>query len=400
MFFIHNREVQRVKFFNRSRPAIAAALTCAMLVLAGCTIDRGSQEEAAAASSEKKLPPVASVDNGETDVNPAEPITVKALSGTLSDVTMTNQDGKVVESKLSADKKSWTTDEPLGFYRTYTIVAHDTEGGTSTIEFSTTEPAAVADAYLSPLADSTVGIGQVISIHFTQSIVDRKAAQDTVSITTNPPVEGAFYWLNNQELRWRPKDFWTPGTTVDVDVKAYGANLGGGIYGDGDNHTNFTIGDAVIATADDNTKQITVTRNGEVIKTMPTSMGSAKFPTPNGTYVVGDRNADLIMDSSTYGLAIDAPDGYRTDVKFATQMSWSGIYVHAAPWSVWAQGSQNTSHGCLNVSTDNAQWFFNNMKRGDPVIVKNTIGGTLSGYDGLGDWNIPWAEWSAGNADD
>ena len=128
MFFIHNREVQRVKFFNRSRPAIAAALTCAMLVLAGCTIDRGSQEEAAAASSEKKLPPVASVDNGETDVNPAEPITVKALSGTLSDVTMSNQDGKVVESKLSADKKSWTTDEPLGFYRTYTIVAHDTEG--------------------------------------------------------------------------------------------------------------------------------------------------------------------------------------------------------------------------------------------------------------------------------
>nr|WP_278763860.1 Ig-like domain-containing protein [Corynebacterium argentoratense] len=371
-----------------------------MLVLAGCTIDRGSQEEAAAASSEKKLPPVASVDNGETDVNPAEPITVKALSGTLSDVTMSNQDGKVVESKLSADKKSWTTDEPLGFYRTYTIVAHDTEGGTSTIEFSTTEPAAVADAYLSPLADSTVGIGQVISIHFTQSIVDRKAAQDTVSITTNPPVEGAFYWLNNQELRWRPKDFWTPGTTVDVDVKAYGANLGGGIYGDGNNHTNFTIGDAVIATADDNTKQITVTRNGEVIKTMPTSMGSAKFPTPNGTYVVGDRNADLIMDSSTYGLAIDAPDGYRTDVKFATQMSWSGIYVHAAPWSVWAQGSQNTSHGCLNVSTENAQWFFNNMKRGDPVIVKNTIGGTLSGYDGLGDWNIPWTEWSAGNADD
>ena len=104
MFFIHNREVQRVKFFNRSRPAIAAALTCAMLVLAGCTIDRGSQEEVAAASSEKKLPPVASVDNGETDVNPAEPITVKALSGTLTDVTMSNQDGKVVESKLSADK--------------------------------------------------------------------------------------------------------------------------------------------------------------------------------------------------------------------------------------------------------------------------------------------------------
>jgi hypothetical protein len=26
------------------------------------------------------------------------------------------------------------------------------------------------------------------------------------------------------------------------------------------------------------------------------------------------------------------------------------------------------------------------------------VGPTLSGTEGLGDWNIPWAQWKAGNA--
>ena len=52
----------------------------------------------------------------------------------------------------------------------------------------------------------------------------------------------------------------------------------------------------------------------------------------------------------------------------------------------------------MNVSVENAAWVFNNMKRGDIVEVKNTQGETLNGVDGLGDWNIPWNTWKAGNA--
>ncbi|MBP0685732.1 L,D-transpeptidase, partial [Mycobacterium tuberculosis] len=83
----------------------------------------------------------------------------------------------------------------------------------------------------------------------------------------------------------------------------------------------------------------------------PTSMGKADTPTPNGTYVIGEKLASMVMDSSTYGVPVDSPEGYRTPVQYATRMSYSGIFVHAAPWSVWAQGSQNVSHGCLNVTT-------------------------------------------------
>lgn len=131
---------------------------------------------------------------------------------------------------------------------------------------------------------------------------------------------------------------------------------------------------------------------------MPTSMGKNSAPTDNGTYIIGDRYRDLVMDSSTYGVPVNSAEGYRLDVEWATQMSYSGIYVHAAPWSVGSQGRSNVSHGCLNVSTSNAQWFYENTKRGDIVQVLNTVGPTLPGTDGLGDWNIPWDQWKAGNA--
>ncbi len=208
--------------------------------------------------------------------------------------------------------------------------------------------------------------------------------------------------MNDREVRWRPAQYWKPGTSVDVQVKAYGGvDLGQGLFGQDDVATRFTIGDEVIATADDATKKtMSVRVNGTVVKTMPISMGKDKTPTDNGSYVIGgDRYSFLVMDSSTYGVPVNSPDGYRTEVNWATQMSYSGIYVHAAPWSVGSQGRANVSHGCLNASTENAKWFYDNTKRGDIVEVVNTVGGpTLSGTDGLGDWNIPWDQWKAGNA--
>lgn len=161
------------------------------------------------------------------------------------------------------------------------------------------------------------------------------------------------------------------------------------MFGQDDVSTRFTIGDEVIATADDATKSLTVRRNGAIVKTMPLSMGKSSTPTDNGTYIIGDHYSFLVMDSSTYGVPVNSPDGYRTEVEWATQMSYSGIYVHSAPWSVGSQGNTNVSHGCLNVNPANARWLYDNTRRGDIVEVVNTTGPTLSGTDGLGDWNIP-----------
>lgn len=239
----------------------------------------------------------------------------------------------------------------------------------------TVGPANFSAPRLNPSEGEVVGVAQPIIISFNEAITDRAVAERAIRITTTPKVEsGHFYWINDRQVRWRPTQFWPANT--DVVVEAGGAR------------SAFRIGDALITTADDVTKQITVTRNGEVVKTMPTSMGKPGHETPNGTYIVGEKFRDMYMDSSTYGVPVDSPEGYRTYVEYATRISYSGIFVHAAPWSVSQQGYSNASHGCLNVSTEDGKWFFENARKGDPVIVVNTSGGVLDGRDGLGDWNL------------
>ncbi|TPG33228.1 L,D-transpeptidase [Mycolicibacterium hodleri] len=343
----------------------------------------------------------ASVADKAVGVTVDAPITVSAEDGVLGSVTMTNADGATVEGQLSPDGLRWTTTEPLGYNKKYVLSAQSLGLGGVTkrsMTFQTHSPENLTMPYLLPNDGEVVGVGQPVAVRFDENVPDRLAAEKAITVTTDPPVEGAFYWLSNREVRWRPEAFWKPGTTVDVAVNTYGVDLGDGLFGQENVTTHFTIGDEVIATADDDTKTLTVRRNGEVVKTMPISMGKSSTPTSNGTYIIGDRLTHMVMDSSTYGVPSNSPNGYRTEVDYATQMSYSGIYVHAAPWSVGSQGYSNVSHGCLNVSTSNAQWFYENTKRGDLVEVSNTVGSVLPGTDGLGDWNVPWEQWKAGNA--
>jgi lipoprotein-anchoring transpeptidase ErfK/SrfK len=342
-----------------------------------------------------------SVTDGAVGVAVDSPVTVSADNGVLASVEMVNENGGTVDGQLSRDGVHWATTEKLGYNRLYTLTAKARGlGGVATrqLTFQTHSPHNLTMPYARPHDGEVVGVGEPVAIQFDENIANREAAEKAIVVTTDPPVEGAFYWLNNREVRWRPEHFWKPGTNVNVAVNTYGVDLGDGVFGEDNARSHFTIGDEVIATADDNTKMVTVRVNGNVVKTMPTSMGKDSTPTASGTYILGVRFAHMIMDSSTYGVPANSPNGYRTEVDFATQMSYSGVFVHSAPWSVGAQGHTNTSHGCLNVSPSNAQWFFENTKRGDIVQVLNTIGPPLSGTEGLGDWNIPWDQWHAGNA--
>lgn len=386
------------------KQAVGALVCCAAVLLSSCSVSNGATEaaegNAAATTSEapKAVAPKVSVKDGAKNVSPVETIEVKSEDQGLKKVTMTNEEGTVVKSKLSDDKMVWTPDEPLGFGRTYKIVAEDKNGKSATTTFNTVAANYLSENYMFPIDGSTVGVGQTIGIRFDTVVNDRKAVEKAIKVTTSPETEGAFYWISNQEVRWRPKEYWKPGTKVSVDANLYGVKVGDGVYAANSEKSSFTIGDKVEAVVDDATKTMTVYKNGEALKSMPVSLGSGTWLTPNGIYTIGDEHTSLVMDSTSYGLALDA-GGYRTPVDYATQMSYSGIFVHAAPWSVWAQGNTNVSHGCINVTTENAAWFQETVKRGDIVTVKNTIGETLSPYDGLGDWNLDWATWKKGNAD-
>lgn len=414
---VRNEGLTLIRFSSLSRPIVAGvSAVSAAILLASCTIPDGggnadnsadSQQAAAqgddsgkgkaGAEKVKNLKPKVSVKDGAKNVDPSQPVKVTS-ENELSVVTMTNENGKVVEEKLSKDGKTWSTDEVLGYNRVYTISAEDEKGGKTTMSFSTPQAAAVAEVALTPIENSTVGVGQTINVNFGQPVPDREKAEELITVETDPGTTGAFYWVNAQEVRWRPQHYWESGTKVKVSVDQYGKSLGGGLYGGSDVSTEFTVGDRLVSIIDNDTKKMTVWKNQKPIRTIPVSLGmDGQWDTPNGRYVIGDMHESLVMDSQTFGLPYDQ-GGYRTVVDYATQMSYSGIYLHSAPWSVDAQGNTNTSHGCINVTPKAAKWFQSIAKRGDIVKVKNTYGGTLPGTDGLGDWNIPWETWEKGNA--
>ncbi|WP_295652154.1 L,D-transpeptidase [uncultured Dietzia sp.] len=230
--------------------------------------------------------------------------------------------------------------------------------------------AQVASVY--PTRDETVGVAQPIMITFDRPVADRAAAEAAVGIRTTPGVEGKFYWVGDTELRWRPHEFWPAATAVTV-------------WADGAEHT-FRTGDAVVSTYDDNTHEVTVTRNGVVERVMKASAGRDAYPTHNGIYYNGWRAREVHMDSATWGLAQDA-GGYDTVVNDGVRLSYDGIFIHSAPWSVADQGVRNVSHGCINISPEDAAWYYENTGNGDPFIVTGGPGKQFGAFDGQGDWN-------------
>jgi lipoprotein-anchoring transpeptidase ErfK/SrfK len=226
-----------------------------------------------------------------------------------------------------------------------------------------------------PVNGALVGAGKPIIINFARPIANRPMAEQAIHISSVPPVPGKFYWMNDSQVRWRPLAFWPANTVVSIDASG--------------TKSTFHTGDQLIATADDAAHQMTVTRNGKVEKTIPISMGMAAggHQTPNGTYYVLEKFPDIVMDSATYGVPNTSPMGYKVHVELAVRFDNSGNFVHSAPWSVSDQGKRDVSHGCINISPDNAKWFYDNFGSGDPIVVKNSVG-NYTQNDGAQDWQI------------
>jgi lipoprotein-anchoring transpeptidase ErfK/SrfK len=226
-----------------------------------------------------------------------------------------------------------------------------------------------------PTNGSIAGAAKPIYINFQRPIANQQMAQDAVHITSVPPVPGRFYWTSDTQLRWRPQDFWPAGTKVYIDAAG--------------TKSSFTVPEQLVATIDDATHEMQVMRNGELVKTIPVSMGMSGggHTTPNGTYYVLEKFPHIVMDSSTYGVPVNSANGYKTDVDLAVRIDNSGNFVHSAPWSVDDQGVRNVSHGCINISPANAKWFYDNFGSGDPIVVKNSKG-WYNQPDGASDWQM------------
>lgn len=351
------------------------------------------------------------------NVDPVSPVEVKADSATLTDVRMVNETGKVIEGVMTPDNTVWKPTAPLGYGHTYTLNAsgRGADGGVlnqvssfstlqpsnqTKVSFTTTSQAALRDG-------GSYGVGTVIVAHFDEKISDRAAAERQLKVSTNPAVDGSWFWVDGQNAHWRPRHYYAPGTTVTAEAKIYGIALGDGLFGQDDTRVSFRIGDAHVSIADDATKMVTVFNNGALVRTMPTSMGmggtetvgaqTISLWTPSGVYTVLDKGNPVVMDSSTFGLPKNSRLGYRETINYATRISIDGIYLHQLDATVWAQGHTDTSHGCLNLNGDNAKWFYEFSVPGDVVEVRNSGGPPLQLAQN-GDWTLSWDQWRDGSA--
>jgi len=407
---------------HKSAVVALATAAVAMLVLGACSPRRSAAVQNGTSSATGQPSPTiepaavtVSPARDAADVNPLSPIKVAVSGGTLSAVRVANVDGKSVKGAMSADKRSWLSSEPLGYDKSYlvTTVARnlDRTETRSTSSFRTVKPANLTMPYIQTAAGgaieagTTFGVGQVIRIHFDESIPNRKAAQATLAVKTFPAQVGGFKWLSDQDVYWRTQNYLRPGTKLSITAKVYGREFGGGLYGQADATTWFKVGAKHVSVADDNDKLVRVYENDKLVRTMPTSMGrdariagdngtSIDLRTNSGPHVVVGGETNINMNSASFGLSKGA-NAYKTIVPVGVRISYDGEYVHWADWSIWAQGNTDTSHGCLNVSPDNAWWFYNFSVPGDIVDVRNT-GRPLELWNS-GYWTASWAQWTAGS---
>ena len=226
-------------------------------------------------------------------------------------------------------------------------------GSVATVSAGVSTPTDVVS--ISP-SGMTVGVAHPVTVTFAGRIADRTAAEQSLEITSSKMPAGDFSWLNDHVMQWNPSEFWPAHSTIALSV--------GGVK------ANFQTGSATVGVASISNHTFTVSVDGEVWREMPASMGKYGFATPTGNFTALEKQSTVIMDSRTIGIPLDDPEGYKLTVYDAVRVTWGGVYVHGAPWSTGSQGYENVSHGCINLSPDNADWYYNLVQIGDPIIVE------------------------------
>jgi len=396
---------------DRIRKGWSAAMTLAVIApatLIGCASDAkprfvGGQVKAASPTPESEpfafaIEPAA--DAEKLPVSTEIGTTVKG--GSVTAVTLTEVGGGEVKGRLREDGTSWVPDKPLKHNEKYaaTVTATSSDGDeeTKTTAFSTMgEPGSRTGTGLYLFDGRTYGVAMPVVVEFSPGIPEqnRASVQNRMFVTTDPPQPGTWYWVSNgTQAYYRAPEYWQPGTTLSTRIAVEGHPTGGGRYGDTDRSATAKIGEKVAMDVDNGTKQISLFKNDQLVKTMPVSLGKPSTPSSSGTMVVMDKQQQTVFDTFA---ELGPTEGYRTNISFAQRITWGGEFIHAAPWSVADQGVRNVSHGCVNLSMENAQWLFNQTKVGDPVTVKGTER-KLENGNGWTAWNLSWDEFVKGSA--
>jgi lipoprotein-anchoring transpeptidase ErfK/SrfK len=254
------------------------------------------------------------------------------------------------------------------------IAASVVAGPTGVSRAAANQSSGFAIASVLPARGAVVGVAHPVVVTFRAPVANRHAAERAINVKSAPPMTGRFEWLDNDVVRWVPDRFWPAHRSVALSV--------------GSLSTEFETGPAVVGVANISDHTFRVSIDGVEAGpppslpaphhrphwgeqgVMPASMGRPEFQTPVGSYTVLSKDRTVTMDSSSVGIPVDDSDGYRIPVDYAVRITSRGLFVHSAPWALNSLGLENVSHGCISLSPADAEWYFNTVNVGDPVIVQ------------------------------
>ncbi|MFE2642841.1 L,D-transpeptidase [Streptomyces nigra] len=390
-------------------PRTSTVIGCALLLIAlgasaaGCSSD-GNPLSAEPYDAAEQIAFNGPIGDGRK-VDPDKPleITAEDSDGRITDVVAQDATGRHVAGELSADGTRWHSTSPLAADARYTVrvSTEDEDGapGRKVVTFDTSRPASQKPLTVTfgPRAGK-YGVGQPVTAKLSAPVrtkEERATVERALRVESIPAVSGAWHWVDDKELHYRPKDYWPAGATVRARSNLEGIRVGDRLRGGKSKSLSLDIGDRVIAVTDAGSHVMTVYRNGEVIREIPVTTGKPGYDTRNGVKVVLAKEGTVRMTSASIG----SSDFYDLIVHHSVRVTNSGEYVHAAPWSTGSQGYANVSHGCTGMSTANAAWFYETIKEGDIVEVVNSGGEMMAPFgNGYGDWNLSWRKWRGGSA--
>ena len=378
---------------------LAVTVAAAPLALGACTADRRPGErpgEGRAAPPELTVTP----SDRTRDVPISAEVGTAVKGGKVTSVRITDDKGAEVKAEPREDGSGWVPAAPLKPKRTYTaeVTATGDSGRTTTRKTTfTTMPKSTKPQITSTLyfaGDRTYGTAMPVTLAFDPPIPKeaRAAVQRRLFVKTNPPQPGVWSWVSDgSQVYYRAPDFWRPGTTISVRAGLEGLPIGKEYVGDSERKATSKIGRQVSLEVDNATKQMSVHRDGKLLRRIPVSLGKPSTPTSSGKMVIMEKHEFTTFD--TRGSA----DPYVVDVEDAQRLTWGGEFIHAAPWSEGDQGRVNVSHGCTNVSVEAADWLMRITQVGDLVTFKGTEVELTEG-NGWTAWNVSWDQYVKGSA--
>ncbi len=374
-----------------ARAVAAVVAAAALLLVAACSggvLAASKSDSARSSARELTITPA----NGSTHVNPGDGITVTAVQGKVTNVAVSTS-GTQVTGSLSPDGKVWHSNWPLGTSQRFmvTAAAVDSAGKTitATSSFGTLTPHATFQTQIFEGSGQTYGVGMPIKLTFSEPITDKVSVERALEVRTSKRVVGAWWWDGDQTLDFRPQRYWPTNTAISFFGRLDGVEGAPGVYGTSDLNQSFNIGDSLIAHVSTSGHYMAVYKNGQHIYTWPISSGEPGDDTPNGSFLTIDKGNPVEMKPAD--IARGAPGYYDTEVYWSVRFTWSGDYIHSAPWSVGNQGYANVSHGCVNLGPSYAPIYYQMEVPGDPVVVTGSpLNGTFD--DGWTDWFLSWSQ--------